>query len=362
MRKPTSWARSESGRPRTRLDPVEQKVTAIEQRDRKQIEQPDRDRKHRSEMKERDEAAASPPARTFARCGSGRRAGRPPRGRRSRRRCSSASGRPRTRFPRRPARRPAADGTGCSLRSRGAIERLMPRMPMRWTLPKVSLTSLSAGVALRTSVAAVAFDRDVEGLAGAGADDALHVGEAFDRTAVDGYDQVARLESRRGGGAVGLHRIDPGTHRLLAVEHEDPGKNHDRQNEIRQRPGDDDGRALAHGLEHEACRRARPRPCRRDARCSGTLAALSSPKNLTKPPSGIAEIFQRVPCRSLKPTISGPNPIENTRTRTPHQRADQEMAELVEEDHEAQNEQKGNDVANNATAKRMQMRQNIATP
>ena len=35
----------------------------------------------------------------------------------------------------------------------------------------------------------------------------------------------------------------------------------------------------------------------------------------------MAEIFQRVPWRSLKPNSSGPKPIENTSTRTPHQRA-----------------------------------------
>jgi hypothetical protein len=35
------------------------------------------------------------------------------------------------------------------------------------------------------------------------------------------------------------------------------------------------------------------------------------------------------------------------------------VPELMEEDHEAQNEQEGDDVSNNATAKRMQMRENI---
>ena len=39
-----------------RLDPIEQKVTAIEQRDREQIQQPDRNRQHRGQMDERDEA------------------------------------------------------------------------------------------------------------------------------------------------------------------------------------------------------------------------------------------------------------------------------------------------------------------
>ena len=36
--------------------------------------------------------------------------------------------------------------------------------------------------------------------------------------------------------------------------------------------------------------------------------------------SGMAESFQRVPWRSLKPKISGPNPIEKALTPMPHQR------------------------------------------
>src|SRR6476659_5046523 len=39
-----------------RFNPVEQKVTAIEERNGKEIEQPDRDRKHRGQVKKRDEA------------------------------------------------------------------------------------------------------------------------------------------------------------------------------------------------------------------------------------------------------------------------------------------------------------------
>src|SRR6516164_28796 len=45
------------------------------------------------------------------------------------------------------------------------------------------------------------------------------------------------------------------------------------------------------------------------------LPAFSSPKNFTKPPSGIAAIFQRVPYRSLNSASSGPKPIEEVRTR-----------------------------------------------
>src|SRR3954465_5157556 len=53
----------------------------------------------------------------------------------------------------------------------------------------------------------------------------------------------------------------------------------------------------------------------------GVEASLSSPKNVASPPGGIAEIFQRVPWRWLKPTSAGPNPSENVNTRTPAQRA-----------------------------------------
>ena len=53
----------------------------------------------------------------------------------------------------------------------------------------------------------------------------------------------------------------------------------------------------------------------------GVLASESSPKNLTYPPSGIADTFQRVPWRSLKPNSSGPKPSENVKTFTPAQRA-----------------------------------------
>ena len=70
--------------------------------------------------------------------------------------------------------------------SPAAIERLMPSTPMRCTLPKLSLISLSCGVALSVTMLAAALDHDASGLAGADADDALHVGEAVDLLAVDG--------------------------------------------------------------------------------------------------------------------------------------------------------------------------------
>ena len=77
----------------------------------------------------------------------------------------------------------------------------------------------------------------VSAIAGADADDALHVGEAFDLLAVDGEDDVARLEAGGCRSAPRLHGIDAGAGRLLADDHENGGENHDRQNEIGDRPG-----------------------------------------------------------------------------------------------------------------------------
>ena len=99
---------------------------------------------------------------------------------------------------------------------------------------------------------APALDQDRQGLAGAGADDPLHVGEALDRAAVDGQHQVAGFEPCRLGGATGLDRVHAGGRTLLAVNHEQTGKNRYSQKEICQRTGDNDGRSLGHVLMHEA--------------------------------------------------------------------------------------------------------------
>ena len=53
IRNPTSWARSESGRPAHRLDQVEQKVTAIEKRHREQVQKADRDRDYPDKIDQR---------------------------------------------------------------------------------------------------------------------------------------------------------------------------------------------------------------------------------------------------------------------------------------------------------------------
>ena len=89
------------------------------------------------------------------------------------------------------------------------------------------------------------------------------------------------LKSGGGGGGIGLHGIDPGGRGLPAIERENRGKDHDGQDEIGDRAGGDDGGAAAHRLMEEAVAALRLGHARRRAASSGTLAAFSSPKNLT---------------------------------------------------------------------------------
>ena len=67
---------------------------------------------------------------------------------------------------------------------------------MRWTLPKLSFISRSAGVAFSVCRVAAAVHGDFERLAGVDADHALHLGESLDRASVDGDNDVARVRTR----------------------------------------------------------------------------------------------------------------------------------------------------------------------
>src|ERR1039458_9927604 len=99
---------------------------------------------------------------------------------------------------------------------------------------------------------AAAFDLDIERLAGADADDALHVGEIVDFLAIDRHHQVARHEAGGLRGAGRLHRIDAGAGGLLADDHEDAGENRDRQDEIRDWSGRHHGGTRADRLVDKA--------------------------------------------------------------------------------------------------------------
>ena len=84
---------------------------------------------------------------------------------------------------------------------------------------------------------------NVQRAAGIGADDPLHVGEAFDRPAVDCEHHVAGLEARGRGCGIGLHGIDAGGRGLPAIDRKNRGKDDDGQDEIGDRPGRHNGGA-----------------------------------------------------------------------------------------------------------------------
>ena len=132
------------------------------------------------------------------------------------------------------------------------------------------------------------------------------------------------------------------------------GENHYRQNEIRHRPGDDDGRALAHRLKHEAFGalglvHAGETRAARNARGVVIAEKLdeSAERDRGNLPAGSiaiveADNFRAEPYRKQRDAHAAPA-------------GDQKMAQLVEEDDDAQHEQERDDVASNAAAKRMQM-------
>src|SRR5205085_9336220 len=105
------------------------------------------------------------------------------------------------------------------------------------------------GRRLQTKPRAAAIDLDVQRLAGASTDDALHVGERLDPFAVDRHDEIGRLEAGSLRRTAWLYRLDASGRGLLAVEGEHARKDHDREQEVRDRSGRDDRRALNDRLE-----------------------------------------------------------------------------------------------------------------
>ena len=73
----------------------------------------------------------------------------------------------------------------------------------------------------------------------------------------------------------------------------------------------------------------------------------------------MAESFQRVPWRSLKPTISGPKPTEKVSTRTPHQRATRKWPSSWKKHDNAQSEQKRDDPAGPSGAPEPKITENV---
>ena len=211
---------------------------------------------------------------------------------------------------------------------------------------------------LEHDLGALAIDRDRQRLAGALADDALHVGEVADGAAVDRHHQVTGLKTRGGSRAVGLHGVHAGGHGLLAVKHEDAGENHYGQKEIGHRPGHHNGRALGHRLKHETLRFL---AFVHGGKALGVRHArrilVAEEFHIAAERDGgdfPARVVAVVKANDLRPKADGKH-------QNPHAAParDQEMAELVEEHDQAEDEEKGDEVPDHAAPERMQMRQEI---
>src|SRR5262245_23768083 len=200
---------------------------------------------------------------------------------------------------------------------------------------------------LERDVYAAAINLECQRLTGAGADDLLHVGKALDRAPVDREHQVARLEAGRLGGAAGLHGVDARRRARLPKDHEESRENDDGQYEIRHRTGHDYGRPRPHRLMDEAMPTVflAHRGERRlvgDA-CRVVVAEefyISSKWNSGELPPGPAPIIE---AKQLRSESDGEDKDPDA---TPAR--NQEMPELVEEHHECQDEQEGDEISEHA--------------
>ena len=233
----------------------------------------------------------------------------------------------------------------------------MPRMPTRWAVAEIVLDLLEGRGGFERLFDAVTFDSDVQCFARILADDALHVGKTLDMTAIDRHDQVAGLEAGGGGGTVRLHRIDPRAHRLLAVKHEDTGENHDRQYEIRNRSGDDDGRPLGHGLKHEALR---PLARIQGGGVCGAVGRAGDVVVAEKLDKAAERDRGNLPARAvaiIEPDELGAEPDREHQNPDAAPARDNKMSKFVKENDKTENEQKGNAIGRNPTPERIHMRQ-----
>ena len=143
------------------------------------------------------------------------------------------------------------------------------------------MISLRSGVAVMSTVLPSRSTTKCKRLVGAHADDALHLAEALDGLAVDADDAVARQEASSLRGAAGSDDVDLRRSDALAEDAEDHGEDDDREHEIGDRSGGDDGRALAERLALEAVRPLLGRLISVLGRFLPALAAFSSSMNLT---------------------------------------------------------------------------------
>ena len=190
---------------------------------------------------------------------------------------------------------------------------------------------------LERDLESAAVHLELQRLARAGTHDLLHVGEALDRASVDGQDKVAGLESGGFRRAARLHRVNPRRRARLAKHHEEGGENRDGKYEIRQRARHHDCRPPCDRLMHEAVPALFFRhgcKCHRIGNARGVLVTeefyIPAERNSGDFPAGAMAVIE---AEKLRTKANRENQHPDAAST-----GDEEMAELVEEHHQRQDE------------------------
>src|SRR6185437_11902529 len=192
------------------------------------------------------------------------------------------------------------------------------------------------------------LDLEMKLLVGAHADDALHLTEVLDRRAVDLDHEVAGPEARALGGAAGIDDVDLGRGAPLAEEGEDRREDDNGEHEIGDRPGGDNGGAGAKRLALEtvlalllAQRFERPLPC---ARCILVVDEfhIAAERDPGEPPARPVPVVEADDLR--------PETDRECLDRHAAPAGHKKMAELVEEYHDGEHEEEGEQIRQHGVA------------
>ncbi len=212
--------------------------------------------------------------------------------------------------------------------------------PRRNVPPKLSLCSWTFGRHFQRQLLPTAIDAEAELAVAVAGDDALHVLETYDRIAVDAGDHVTRLEAGGGRRHPRLHLADARRDGMDADGEVHGGVDQNREKKIRGRPGEHHGCTLPDGLRLEGAaallrRHALERILRRLAR--GILVVhelhVAAERNPGDAPARTLAIGE---APDLPPKADGEGA---NRDAAPAR--DDEVAELVDEDHDAEHDEEG---------------------
>src|SRR5690242_5039254 len=214
---------------------------------------------------------------------------------------------------------------------------------------KIVLELLELRYGLESNLRASAINLNGKRRPGADADNALHIGKAFDLLAIYRQYQVAWLEAGCLCGTSRLHGIDTRACDLFADGHENRSENRDCEEEICDRPGHNDRRARCNrledktvflfGLRHCSDRRITWRARRVVIAEKFHIATKRNRRNLPAGPIAVVKAgnLRPKPDREYKDSDAAPA-------------RHQEMAKLVKENDNREHEKKRHDVADEAPA------------